>query len=77
MAEITNELIYEVLKSMQARLGNIEQSQKEMTTRISALQTHMLAVEKDVANLYEALAALDTRIERIEKRLDIVGEPEL
>ena len=77
MAQITNELIYEVLKSMQARLGNIEQGQKEMAARISALQTHMLAVEKDVANLYEALAALDTRMERIEKRLDIVGEPEL
>ncbi len=77
MAEITNELIYEVLKSMQARLGNMEQGQKEIAARISALQTHMLAVEKDVANLYEALAALDTRLERIEKRLDIVGEPEL
>ncbi len=77
MAEITNELIYEVLKSMQTRLGNIEQGQKEVASRISALQTHMLAVEKDVANLYEALAALDTRIERIEKRLDIVGEAEL
>ena len=69
MAEITNELIYEVLKSVQARLGNIEQGQKEMAARISALQTHMLAVEKDVVNLYEALAALDTRIERIDRRL--------
>ena len=70
MAEITNELIYEVLKSMQARLGNIEQGQKEMAARISALQTHMLAVEKDVANLYETLAALDTRMERIDRRLE-------
>ena len=69
MAEITNEPIYEVLKSMQTRLGNIEQGQKELASRISALQTHMLAVEKDVANPYEALAALDARMERIGRRL--------
>ena len=70
MAEITNELICEVLKGMQAPLGNIEQGQKETASRISALQTHMLAVEKDVANLCEALAALDTRIDRIGRCLE-------
>ncbi len=75
MAGVTNELICEVLKSMPARLGNIEQGNKETAARLSALQTHLLAVEKDVANIYESLGALDARLDRIEKRMDLIAEP--
>ena len=75
MAEVTNELLYEVLKAIQAKLGNVEQAQKETVARLSAMQTHLMAVEKDVANIYDSLGALDSRIERIERRLDIVNEP--
>ena len=75
MAEVTNELIYEVLKGIRARLGNIEQGQREAAARLSAMQTHLMAVEKDVANIYDALGALDGRLGRVERRLDIVGEP--
>ena len=71
MAEITNELIHEVLKSMQARLGNLERGQKEVAARISALQTHMRTVERGVANLRVPLAALEARIARIERHLGV------
>ena len=74
MAEVTNELIYEVLKGIQARLGNIEQGQREAAARLS-MQTHLMAVQKDVANIHDALGALDGRLGRVERRLDIVGEP--
>ncbi len=75
MAEVTNELLYEVLKGMQTRLANLEQGQREIMARLSAMQTHLMAVEKDVANIYDALGALDGRLLRVERRLDIVSEP--
>ena len=75
MSEVSNELLYEVLKNIQARLGNLEQAQKETVARLSAMQTHLLAVEKDVLNIYDSLNALDSRLERIERRLDMVNEP--
>lgn len=75
MPEVTNELLLEVLKTIQNRLGKIEQAQRETVARLSAMQTHLMAVEKDVANIYDALGALDMRVERIERRLDIVSEP--
>ena len=75
MAEVTNELLYEVLKSIQERLGKIEQGQKEAVARLSAVQTHLMTVEKDVLNIYDALSAVDTRLERVERRLDMVNEP--
>lgn len=71
MAEVTNELIYEVLKAMQARLGNIEEGVRE----IRALRTPVHGVQSDLHNLYEAYSALDMRVGRIERRLDIVDAP--
>jgi len=75
MAEVSNTLLHSSLQDIQARLGNIEQSQKETVARLSAIQTHLMAVEKDVLNIHEALSALDNRLERVERRLDMVNEP--
>ncbi|TXN45841.1 hypothetical protein [Methylobacterium sp. WL7] len=75
MAEVTNELIYEVLKAMQARLGNIEEGVREVRGEIRALRTPVHGVQGDLHNLYEAYSALDMRVGRIERRLDIVDAP--
>lgn len=75
MTEATNELIYEVLKAVQPRLGNIEQGQKETNARLSAMQTHLMAIEKDVANVYDSLGALENRMSKVERRLDLRDEP--
>jgi len=75
MSEVTNELLYEVLKAIQTRLGNMEHAQREAAARLSAIQTHLMAVEKDTANIYESMGALEMRLHRVEQRLDIVPEP--
>ena len=75
MAEVTNELIYEVLKSMQARLGNLEDGVREIRSELRALRGHMLAMQTDVSNLYDGQAKIELRLERIERRLDLVDLP--
>ena len=82
MAEVSNELIYEVLKAVQARLGNMEESQRElrgevraMRGNLHALQTQMGAIQVDIGNIYEAIGAQDARLSRIERRLDIIDTP--
>lgn len=79
MSEVTNDLIYEVLKAVQARLGNMDEAQREMRGEfravrgnLHAMQTQMGAIQIDIANLSEAYGALDTRLSRIERRLDII-----
>ncbi len=74
-SEVSSALLFEELRNVQGRLGSMEQAQGEASARLSALQTHLLAVEKDVANIDDALQALDARLARVERRLDIVGEP--
>jgi chromosome segregation ATPase len=79
MVEVTNALIYEVLKAMQARLGNMDEGQREVRGELravrgnlQAVQTQMSAMQLDIGNLYESFTALDTRLARIERRLDII-----
>lgn len=74
MAEVTNELIYEVLRAMQTRLANIENAQEVTNARLNSMQTHLIAIEQDVANIYGALGSLDSRVSRIERRLDLVDQ---
>ncbi|MGU3543120.1 hypothetical protein [Methylobacterium sp. A52T] len=82
MAAVTNELIYEVLKAVQARLGNMEEGLREVRGELKgvrgnqqAQQLQMNAVQTDIGNLYEAFGALDVRLARIERRLDITDAP--
>ncbi|MDR3495535.1 MAG: hypothetical protein P4L82_13120 [Ancalomicrobiaceae bacterium] len=82
MAEITNELIYEVLKAMQARLANIEHKLGELEARVIAfdgrvagLRHEIGAGQTDIANVYNTLGHIDGRLMRIERRLELTSHP--
>ena len=77
MADVTNELLYEVLKSVQTRLANIEDSISEVKTELRAIRGHMVAMETDIANLYAGQAKIELRLGRIERRLELVDETQL
>ena len=72
MADVTNDLLHEVLKQVQARLGNIEDGQREIKSELQALRGPRLPVQQDVSNVYAIQAKLELRLERIERRLDLV-----
>ena len=76
MADVTNELMFEVLKQMQERLGNIDHKLDEVKSELQAIRGHALATQQDTANIYRALANHETRFDRIEKRLGLI-EPAL
>src|SRR5436305_1044714 len=75
MAEVTNELIYEVLKGTQPRLANIETGIVEVKTELQAVRGHLLAIQTDVANLYAGQANVEVRLSRIERRLELTDAP--
>ena len=75
MVEVTNELIYEVLKAMQSRLGNVETSLSEVKAELHAMRGHMLATQTDIANLYAGQGNIDGRLARIERRLELTDAP--
>jgi hypothetical protein len=75
MAEVTSELIYEVLKKMQSDVAALKEGQRETNSALNAIRIHMVAMQQDIQNVYVALTRHDTRLDRIERRLEIAEAP--
>ena len=75
MAEVTNELIYEVLKSMQDRMGRMETTLGELKSELQSVRLNAVAMQQDRMNIYGILGRRETRLDRIERRLEL-REPE-
>ena len=65
-AEITNELIYETLKAIQATLIRHGDDLREINERLGILEMQYASLSRRVDNI-------DERVERIERRLELVG----
>jgi tetrahydromethanopterin S-methyltransferase subunit G len=75
MTEVTNELMYEVLKQIQDRLTALERKVDEVKSEIQAVRIHSLAMQQDIQNIYSILVRHDARLDRIERRLEIAEAP--
>jgi hypothetical protein len=62
MAEITNELMHELLKHI---------GQREHSAALNAIRFHMDGMQQDIQNLYAAFTRDETQLDRIERRLEI------
>jgi septal ring factor EnvC (AmiA/AmiB activator) len=71
MAEVTLELIYEILKQIQSDMMGLRDGQREHTAALNALRTHIVALQQDVSNIYAVLVRHENRLDRIERRLNI------
>jgi DNA repair ATPase RecN len=71
MAEVTNELMYEVLKQLQDRMTSFDKKLDEVRSEMQAMRIHSVAVQQDIQNIYSIFARHDGRLERIERRLEV------
>ncbi|PTM90201.1 hypothetical protein [Mycoplana dimorpha] len=71
MAEITNELMFELLKKIQADTNTLKQGQSEIRAELNALRGTMISVQQDIHNIYGILSRHETRLDRIENRLEL------
>lgn len=74
MVEVTNELIYEVLKKIQPDVSLVRTTQQSMSEELSAMRGHMVAMQKDIHNLYDMSHEHGRRLDRIEWRLELRDE---
>ena len=72
MAEITNELIYELLKRMQDRLGQMDGKLDNVAAEMRAIKVHQVGFMQSELTQDTQIAELVTRLQRIERRLDLV-----
>jgi septal ring factor EnvC (AmiA/AmiB activator) len=71
MAEVTQELIYQFLKRMQADIAWLKHSHAETKAELSAVRGTVVSVHQDIHNIYGVLTRQDERLERIENRLEL------
>jgi hypothetical protein len=71
MVEVTNELMYEVLKQLQPDTTALKEGQRETNAALNAIRIHMVGLQQDIQNIYATLTRHDARLDRIERRLEI------
>ena len=71
MAEVNGELMYEILKQIQQDIAGLKEGQREHNAALNALRTHALALQQDQANISSILVRNESRLERIERQLNI------
>jgi predicted nucleic acid-binding Zn-ribbon protein len=64
--EVTNELIYETLKAIQATLVRQSDDLREIKERLGIL-------EMQYASLSRRVDKIEERLDRVERRMDLVG----
>ena len=71
MAEISGELIYEMLKRIQADVSTLKDGQRDLRNDQISLRNQMHSMQGDINNLRGSIAHIEDRLERIENRLDL------
>ena len=71
MAEITNELMYELLKKLNARFDKVDLSLGELRSEMNAIRGTMVSMHQEIHNIYSTLSRHEMRLDRIENRLEL------
>ena len=72
MTDETTNLVLEHLKRFQASLDRVERKQDEVILRLGRLETAVAVLQGDYAGLSVRLDRVGERIDRIERRLELV-----
>ena len=64
MAEVSNELILEVLKQVQQRLDRVDNKVDDLKSEMNAFRGHLISIQQDTQNIYAVLGRPDVHLER-------------
>jgi hypothetical protein len=67
-ATVTNDLIYEVLKTIQSQGASLRDDMDNVKSRLTSIDTRLGLVHTDLAHQSERLDRLELRMGRVEKR---------
>jgi uncharacterized coiled-coil DUF342 family protein len=70
MAEVSNDLLYEVLKAVQARKAGMDGKLDELKQEMQAFRTHLVGVRQEIIGLHQEIAGIHSTLVRHEHRLD-------
>jgi uncharacterized coiled-coil DUF342 family protein len=78
MPDVTPDLMFEVLKSIQARLAQVDGKIDEMKQEMLALRTSQNAARQEITSVFQEISGVhatlvrhEGRLDRIERRLEL------
>jgi len=75
MTEITNELMHEVLRSVQAQVALIREDVSSIKARLTSLDARVGLIHTDMAHLSDRMDRLESHMGRVETRLNLIDAP--
>ena len=82
MADATAELRLEVLKSVQARLAQVDGKIDELKQEMQASRTSQNGIRQEITSVFQEISGIhatlvrhEGRLDRIEKRLELADAP--
>ena len=82
MTDVTAELMFEALKSVQARLAQVDGKIDELTQATQALRTSQIGIRQEITSVFQEISGVhatlvrhEGRLDRIEKRLELSEVP--
>ncbi len=74
MAEVTAELMYEVLKSLQARLAQVDGKIDELKQEMQASRTSQNGIRQEITSVFQEISGIHATLVRHEGRLDRIEQ---
>lgn len=71
MAEIKDDLMFELLKRVHADIADFKLGQREIKAEINAMRGAIVSLHQDIHNVHTTLARYELRLDRIENRLEL------
>ena len=72
---VTNDLLHELMKAMPQRFDRLEHTLREQAAAAAEEREHLRLLMRTTGRHEDAFASVNTRLDRIERRLDLVGQP--
>jgi uncharacterized coiled-coil DUF342 family protein len=84
MADVTPELMFEVLKPIQARLAQVDGKVDELKQEMEASRTSQNGIRQEITSVFQEISGVhatlvrhEGRLDRIESRLELNDAPTL
>jgi uncharacterized coiled-coil DUF342 family protein len=84
MADVTPELMFEVSKSIQSRLVQVDGKVDELKQEMQASRTSQNGIRQEITGVFQEISGIhatlvrhEGRLDRIEKRLELSDAPTL
>jgi septal ring factor EnvC (AmiA/AmiB activator) len=82
MADVTAELMFEVIKSVQARLTHVDGKIDELKQEMQAVRTSQPGIRHEITSVFQGISSVhatlvrhEGRLDRIETRLELNDAP--